>query len=64
MLTEKGLEAYQNSAKRVSVYHIISALSENERKQLWKCLGKLRRKAVAELGAITDVPYPETTGVR
>lgn len=50
MLTEKGLEVYNQSIKRESIHKIISVLSEEERQQLKSCLQKILVKALKELG--------------
>ncbi len=54
-ITEKGHEAYYQSAKRESLHNIMSVLSEKERRQLMSYLEKLRDKALLEL-AITHKP--------
>jgi len=58
MLTDKGHEAYYQSAERESTQNIMSALSEEERQQLGSCLWKLRAKALKELGIGNKVPFP------
>ena len=50
VITEKGKQAYYQSARRESILRIISALSEEERQQLNSCLNKLVNKAMEELG--------------
>jgi DNA-binding MarR family transcriptional regulator len=45
-LTEKGHEACNRSAKRESMYKILSSLSDEERQQLCLYLRKLRDKAL------------------
>ena len=48
-MTEKGREIYKQVSKRETVHRIISALSEEERQQLSRCLTKIREKALEEL---------------
>ncbi len=57
-LTEKGQEAYRQSAKRGTIHRILSVLSEEERYQLWSSLERLRDKALEELGTDRKPPFP------
>jgi DNA-binding MarR family transcriptional regulator len=50
-LTEKGKEAYEQSLKMESIHEILSCLTEDERKQLYATLQKLRDKALMSLTA-------------
>lgn len=50
VLTNKGHEAYKQTAKRDSIHEVMSTLSEEERKLLRALLGKLCRKTLKELG--------------
>ena len=47
-MTEKGREIYKQICKRESIHRILSALSEEERQQLNRCLIKIREKALEE----------------
>ena len=58
LLTEKGLEAYNQSRRRGSVNKIMSCLSDEERQQLKACLKKLCDKALEELGIDHEVHFP------
>jgi DNA-binding MarR family transcriptional regulator len=49
VLTEKGLEAYNQSAKQESIHKIMSVLSKEEFLQLQVCLEKLLDAALKEL---------------
>ncbi len=58
-LTEQGREAYYQSARRRSVYDIMSILTDKEREQLMLCLVKIRNKALDKLGwSATHPLYP------
>lgn len=57
-VTEKGKQAYHNSMKRNSIHKIMSALSQEERKQLNSSLLKLRDTATGELRLDYEVPFP------
>ena len=56
-LTEKGKEAYNNSARRELIYSIISALSNEERQQLSKSLQTLRDRALKEIAKGIAIDY-------
>lgn len=49
-MTEEGRQAYKCAAKLISIHHIMSSLSEDERRQLSLLLAKLCDKASEELG--------------
>ena len=57
-ITEKGLEAHTQTKMRGTVRSIMAVLSEEERKQLWSALWKLRVKAFEELGIETEPTFP------
>ncbi len=58
-LTEKGKEAYEQSLKMESIHEILSCLTEDERKQLYATLQKLRDKALMSLTAERQtLPFP------
>jgi DNA-binding MarR family transcriptional regulator len=58
-LTEKGKEAYEQSLKMESIHEILSCLSEEERKQLYATLQKLRDAALTSLTAERQtLPFP------
>ncbi len=50
VITEKGQGVYQKSAKRECIHRITTYISKKERQQLKASLGKLRDKALEELG--------------
>jgi len=50
IMTEKGEQAYRQSARRESIVRIMSCLSEEECQQLRVCMHKLRDRALEELG--------------
>lgn len=57
-LTDKGREAYERSLKIESIREVLSCLSEEERKQLWVTLGKLRDKALKSVSLDILLPFP------
>ena len=57
-LTEKGKEAYRQSTKRESIHEILSCLSEEERKQLYATLQKLRDTALKSITSEVLLPFP------
>ena len=57
-LTEKGQKAYKQSLKRKPIHLIMSALSEEERRQLASLLEKLRTKALKVGGVRYKPPFP------
>lgn len=57
-LTDKGKEAYQNSLKLESIHDLLSCLSEEERKQLYATLEKLRNLALQRLTEEKRLPFP------
>jgi len=58
-LTEKGKKAYEDSLKMESIHEILSCLTEDERKQLYATLQKLRDKALKTLIAEhQNLPFP------
>ena len=58
VMTEKGKEAYRQSTKRLSMHETISALSEEDRIQLWNYLEKLRDRAMKLAGIGYELPFP------
>jgi DNA-binding MarR family transcriptional regulator len=60
-ITEKGQQAYRESANRESLHRIMSSLSEEERQQLKSSLLKLRDTALEELRIDTKPPYPPSS---
>lgn len=58
-LTEKGMAAYEQSARKMFVKGLLSSLTPEERRQLRGCLGKLRSRALRELGMEDKAPYPQ-----
>jgi len=55
-LTKKGREAYYKATLGQSIDELISTLSEDEQRQLWSCLQKLRDKALKKIGMEGKVP--------
>ena len=56
--TEKGLEAYRESARRKSTREIMSALTKEEQVQLWTLLAKIRERAMQKAGIRISDPFP------
>jgi len=59
-LTDKGLQAYQCSRNRESIYWIMSALSEEEGLQLESSLNELLNRALIRLGINDRIPLPSS----
>lgn len=57
-ITEKGLEAYRQSAKRKSTRELMSVLDKEDQVQLWTLLAKLRERAMHESGLGYPEPFP------
>ena len=57
-LTEKGSEAYNQAIKRDSIHTIVSALSDEERRQFSSTLKTIRDKALKETGKELRTPFP------
>lgn len=57
-LTDKGQQAYYQSAKLESFRQIISSLSEDKRQQLSSWLKTLRERALKELGVDQEPLFP------
>jgi DNA-binding MarR family transcriptional regulator len=57
-VTEKGLEAYRQSALRKSTKKAMSALSKDEQLQMWSLLAKIRQKTMQELDLDDREPFP------
>ena len=57
-LTERGCEAHHKTLKRNSMHKIISCLSEEEQRQLWSYLERLRARALKYIGANFKPPFP------
>jgi len=57
-LTDKGRKAYHESAKRESTHDIMSLLSEEERKMLWRCLETLLVKVIDRYGMKDKIVWP------
>jgi DNA-binding MarR family transcriptional regulator len=59
-LTKEGENAFAQALKRSSIHKIVSALNEDQKKQLRSLLDMLRNKGLKELGFNSKkVPYPE-----
>ena len=56
-MTEKGKQAYNNTAREESVRRIMTSLSEKECRQLISCLDKLHNRAFKELGIVSSGSY-------
>jgi len=57
-ITEKGLEAYNQSTKRGSIHRIVSAISKEDCQKMKVCLEKLWVKALKEIGRGYKPPFP------
>ncbi len=57
-ITEKGLEAYRQSAKRKSTRDIMSVLEKEDQVQLWTLLAKVRERAMHGQGLGDAEPFP------
>lgn len=57
-ITEKGTQAYSNSANRDSIHKIMSTLSEEEHRQLSASLLKVRDVALKEIKIDYELPFP------
>ena len=57
-LTEKGSEAYNQAIKRDSIHTIMSALSDEERRQFSSTLKTIRDRALQESGKELRTPFP------
>ncbi|MFH1925918.1 MAG: MarR family transcriptional regulator [Chloroflexota bacterium] len=57
-LTEKGSEAYSQAIKRDSIHKIMSALSDEERRQFSTMLKTIRDRALKESGKELRTPFP------
>ncbi|MFC1954453.1 MarR family winged helix-turn-helix transcriptional regulator [Chloroflexota bacterium] len=57
-VAEKGYEVYQNSTRRKSIDGIMSTLTQKEKHELWSLLGKIRSKAMEQLGIECEDDYP------
>jgi len=58
VVTKKGKEYYEKSARRQSIHRVVSCLSERERQQLKRLLEKLREEGRKELGIEQKLPWP------
>ena len=58
VMTEKGEEAYRQSREIEVIPRMLSRLSPAERNKLRTYLGKLRDKALDELGVEYQLPFP------
>lgn len=58
-ITEIGRQTlFEITQQGTNISRIIQVLSEEEQKQLWSCLSKLRSRALLELGAKQRPPSP------
>jgi DNA-binding MarR family transcriptional regulator len=57
-LTEKGKDAYRKASKNRSTKQIISILSEEEQRQMWVLLAKLRDRALKRLDIRKPILFP------
>ncbi|MDD5288922.1 MAG: MarR family winged helix-turn-helix transcriptional regulator [Dehalococcoidales bacterium] len=57
-MTEKGQKAYYQSTERTIMHSILSILTEDERKDTWVLLEKLRDKSLKMAGIGYDLPFP------
>ena len=57
-VTDKGREVYRMAAKRETTRRIMSVLTSEEQRELWRILCKLRKGAMNELGMDDSDHYP------
>jgi len=57
-VTEKGLEAYRQSARRRSTRKTMSVLTKEEQTEMWTILAKIREMAMRQLGLHMSEPFP------
>ena len=57
-LTEKGQQAYRQSAQRTSIHNTLGVLSQEERQQLISLLKEVRDEGLKHLRGDLTVPYP------
>ena len=57
-VTKKGRQLYEQAAKRESIHHIMSSLSDSECEHLVACLQSLLDKALDEAGITSKPPFP------
>jgi DNA-binding MarR family transcriptional regulator len=60
-ITEKGRDAYYNSLKRKSLRIIMSTFTEDEKKQIFSFIKKMRDNALLQLISMPTIPFPEPT---
>jgi len=58
VVTDKGEAAYEMSTKRITMHETIAVLTEEERRNLWEYLQKLRDKALKLAGIGRELPFP------
>ncbi len=58
MLTSKGLAVYDQTSGRQTIHNILSCLSDEERRELWSIMGKVRDRAAGEMGVKKVMPWP------
>ena len=61
-LTEQGLKAHHKILRRNSMHKIMSCLSEEEQRQLWSYLERLRARALKYNGVNIKPPFPPQNG--
>jgi DNA-binding MarR family transcriptional regulator len=57
-VTEKGLEAYRQSARCTSTRKAMAVLSKEEQVQMWTLLARIREKTMHDLGVESSEPFP------
>jgi len=57
-LTKKGEETYLRTMPRLTMHETMSVLTEEERKQLWNSLQKIRERALKLAGVGRELPMP------
>jgi DNA-binding MarR family transcriptional regulator len=57
-LTEAGYEKFRDSLKIESIKDMMSVLSPEEKKQLWRLLSRIRSQALSQLGLDDENIYP------
>jgi MarR family transcriptional regulator, organic hydroperoxide resistance regulator len=59
VLTKKGMNAYKQSTRRLTMHKVMAALSEDEQGQLWDILQKLRERSLKLAGIGRELPFPQ-----
>jgi MarR family transcriptional regulator for hemolysin len=58
VMTEKGKKAYEQSTRRTMMHEVFARLAEQEKKDLWDILAKLRSRSLKLAGISHELPFP------